>query len=179
MSRMLYNELNLVGSLLTLVLPALFGQGFFSAIFVLIFHAFFTQIPRSLDESARVDSAGELKIFVWIGIPLSLPTIVTTFLFSFVWYWNDTYRNSLFMSDPSLGSAGGLSTILIQLNDFETSYLRLAGIEVGDLAVNQFIQSEVVTMAGTMICILPLIILYFLLQKNFKNTIERTGITGE
>lgn len=176
---LLFMEYKLVGSVWTLVLPALGGQGIMSAVFVLIFRAFFCQLPRSLDEAARVDSAGEIRVFLGIGVPLSLPTIVTTFLFSFVWYWNDTYRNSLFMSDLSRGIDGALTTLLIRLNDFETSYLRLAGLEVGDLRVNQFIQSEAVTMAGTMICILPLLILYFLLQRSFTESIERSGITGE
>ncbi len=176
---MLFNQYKLVGSILTLLLPAVTGQGIFSAVFILIFNSFFSQLPKSLDEAARVDSAGEFKIFSQIGVPLSMPTIITTFIFSFVWYWNDTYRNSLFMSDPSKGAGSELTTMLIRLNDFETSYLRLAGIEVGDLKVNQFIQSEATTMAGTMICILPLLILYFLLQHNFTESIERSGITGE
>lgn len=176
---MLFIDMGLLGSLWTLTLPAVTGQGIFSAVFVLIFRAFFAQLPRSLDEAARVDGAGEVRIFLRIGIPLSLPTIVTSFLFSFVWYWNDTYRNSLFMSDTALGVDGALNTILIRLSDFETAYLRWAGIDVGDLASNQFIQSEAVTMAGTMVCVLPLLLLYFLLQRHFTESIERSGITGE
>ena len=176
---MLFIDLGLLGSLWTLTLPAVTGQGIFSAVFVLIFRAFFSQLPRSLDEAARVDGAGEVRIFLRIGVPLSLPTIVTSFLFSFVWYWNDTYRNSLFMSDTSKGIEGALNTVLIRLSDFETAYLRWAGITVGDLASNQFIQSEAVTMAGTMVCVLPLLVLYFLLQRHFTESIERSGITGE
>lgn len=176
---MLFIDMGLLGTIHTLTLPAITGQGFFSAVFILIFRAFFAQLPRSLDEAARVDGSGEVRIFLKIGVPLSFPTIVTTFLFSFVWYWNDTYRNSLFMSDTALGIDGALSTILIRLSDFETAYLRWAGITVGDLASNQFIQSEAVTMAGTMICVLPLLILYFLLQRHFTESIERSGITGE
>ncbi|MBE5786089.1 MAG: carbohydrate ABC transporter permease [Clostridiales bacterium] len=176
---LLFTNAGMVGNLSTLLLPAITGQGIFSAVFVLIFRAFFAQLPRSLDEAARVDSAGEIRVFLEIGVPLSLPTIVTTFLFSFVWYWNDTYRNSLLMSDPTKGIDGALTTMLIRLSDFETAYLRFAGIEVGDLRVNQFIQSEAVTMAGTMLCVLPLLVMYFVLQKHFTESIERSGITGE
>lgn len=176
---LMYVNAGIVGTIWTMLLPAALGQGIFSAIFVLIFQSFFSQLPRSLDEAARVDGAGETRIFFGVAVPLSIPTILTTFMFSFVWYWNDTYRNSLFMTDPSNISEGGLTTLLIRLTNFEESYLRLAGLEVGDLKVNQFIQSEAVTMAGTMICIFPLLVVYFLLQRNFKESIEHTGITGE
>lgn len=176
---MLFIDMGLLGSVHALTLPAVTGQGVFSAVFILIFRAFFAQLPPSLDEAARVDGASEMRIFLRIGVPLSFPTIVTTFLFSFVWYWNDTYRNSLFMSDMSMGIDGALNTILIRLSNFETAYLRWAGIAVGDLAANQFIQSEAVTMAGTMVCVLPLLVLYFLLQRHFTESIERSGITGE
>ena len=110
----LYADYGILGSINTLLLPALLGNGLRSAIFILIFMSFFAQTPRSLDEAARVDGAGETRVFVTIAIPLALPAFLTTFLFSFVWYWNETYITSLYMGQASMGDVKSISTLLME-----------------------------------------------------------------
>lgn len=61
---LMYKNLKLIGSVLAYILPALFGQGIKSAIFILIFYQFFNMIPKSLEEAAQLDGAGALKIFL-------------------------------------------------------------------------------------------------------------------
>lgn len=178
----LYSDYSLLGTLWTLILPALTGQGLRAAIFVLIYKAFYEQTPPSLDEAARVDGASEARIFFSIGLPLGLPAMLTCFLFSFVWYWNETYLTSLYMGNAALGDRNAISTLLMELNKFEDSYKayleRLSGWAASQ-AGGANIQNEAVTMAGTILTILPLLIVYFCLQRYFTEAIDRSGITGE
>ena len=178
----LYSDYGLLGSILTLLLPAATGQGLRAAIFILIYRAFYEQVPASLDEAARVDGASETRVFFTIGLPLGLPAMLTSFLFSFVWYWNETYMTSLYMGNAALGDARSISTLLMELNKFEDSYKayleRLSGW-AAKMSGAANIQNEAITMAGTMLTIFPLLILYFLLQRYFTEAIDRSGITGE
>ena len=178
----LYSDYGILGSILTMILPAAAGQGLRSAIFILIYKAFYEQTPASLDEAARVDGASEKRIFFTIGVPLGLPAMLTTFLFSFVWYWNETYTTSLYMGNAALGDTHSVSTLLMELSKFEDSYkayLEKVSGWAAKMGGATNIQNEAVTMAGTILTILPLLIIYFCLQRYFTEAIDRSGITGE
>ncbi len=178
----LYSDYGILGSILTMILPAATGQGLRSAIFILIYKAFYEQTPASLDEAARVDGASEKRIFFTIGVPLGLPAMLTAFLFSFVWYWNETYTTSLYMGNASLGDTHSVSTLLMELSKFEDSYkayLEKVSGWAAKMGGATNIQNEAVTMAGTILTVLPLLIIYFCLQRYFTEAIDRSGITGE
>ena len=178
----LYSDYGILGSVLTMILPAVTGQGLRSAIFILIYKAFYEQTPVSLDEAARVDGASEKRIFFTIGVPLGLPAMLTTFLFSFVWYWNETYTTSLYMGNAALGDTHSVSTLLMELSKFEDSYkayLEKVSGWAAKMGGATNVQNEAVTMAGTILTILPLLIIYFCLQRYFTEAIDRSGITGE
>ena len=66
----LYSNYNILGSIWTIVFPAMTGQGLRAAIFILSYRAFYAQTPRALDEAARVDGASEKRVFFTIGLPL-------------------------------------------------------------------------------------------------------------
>ena len=160
-----YLNLGLVNSEWTMLLPALFGQGLNQAIFILIFYQFFKTIPQVLYESAEVDGAGQMRIFRSISLPLAIPSIVIVFLFSFVWYWNETFMTQLF--------AGGVQTLPIRLLNFRETYEGMySNTQLATL-------NEAIVMAGNLLTILPLLIIYFIGQKQFTESIDRTGITGE
>ncbi len=177
----MYSDYGILRTIWTMILPAITGQGLRAAIFILIYRATYEQIPFSLDEAARVDGASETRVFLTIGVPLGLPAMITSFLFSFVWYWNETYTTSLFMGNASLGSTKSISTLVMELARFEDSYLayleRAGGWAAKTGGAN--IQNEAVTMAGTILTIAPLLIVYFCLQRYFTEAIDRSGITGE
>lgn len=168
----LYNNMKLVGTLWSFVLPALFGNGLNSAIFILIFYQFFRQVPKVLIEAAQIDGAGYFKSFVKIAVPSAGPAILTVFLFSFVWYWNESYLTSLYVQGLSANSFW--VNLVVQLSNFDTSFNTLA--QTGDAATNL---NECVRMAATALSVLPLLIMYLFLQKHFVESIDRTGITGE
>jgi len=64
-----YKSMGLLGNILSLILPAIFGQGYRSAIFILIFYQTFLSLPKVLEEAARLDGASDLKIFFQIALP--------------------------------------------------------------------------------------------------------------
>lgn len=166
---LMYRDLNLLGNPLALILPALFGQGFRSAIFVLIFYQTFVSLPKVLEESARLDGATDLRIFLTIAVPSAIPAYIVSFIFSTVWYWNETFLTVIYLE-------GGLVTLPMQLSSFTQAYENLypAG------TVNIFERlNEAVKMSGTFLNILPLLVMYFVLQHWFVESVEMTGITGE
>ena len=177
----MYVNYGIIRTIWTMILPSITGQGLRAAIFILIYRATYEQIPFSLDEAARVDGASELRVFLTIGVPLGIPAMITSFLFSFVWYWNETYSTSLFMGNAAMGSTKYVSTLVMELAKFEDSYM--AYLQKAGGWANQSgganIQNEAVTMAGTMLVIAPLLIIYFCLQRYFTEAIDRSGITGE
>lgn len=169
----LYNDLGLLGSLNAFTIPALLGQGIKSTVFVLIYYQFFKQTPTSLYEAAEVDGASEWTNFYRIGIPMAIPAIIIVFLFSFVWYWNETYLVNLYLGNGSGGR--NWTTMLTSLQQFQSSYEAIYPVnEAGSGKLN-----EGITMAGTMITLIPLLITYFFLQNYFVESVDRSGITGE
>jgi multiple sugar transport system permease protein len=164
-----YQQLGLLGNISSLILPAALGQGFRSAIFILIFYQTFVSLPKVLEEAARLDGASDLQIFLRIGLPSAIPAFVTSIIFSIVWYWNETYLTVIFLE-------GGLQTLPMQLSKFVQAYENLYPPGV----VNIFDRlNEAVKLSGTFLNILPLLLMYFVLQRWFVESVERTGVTGE
>lgn len=161
----MFFEMKLLENPLAIILPSLFGQGLNSAIFILIFYQFFRMIPRHLLEAAEIDGAGTYYIFFRMAVPLSAPAYITSFLFSLVWYWNETYISSLF-----LGTA--FPNLQIALANFVSQYQQMYQSDAIKL-------NEGIRLAATLLIILPMLIVYFALQRWFVEGIERTGITGE
>ena len=163
---LIYRNLGLMSTQSAMVLPAIFGQGVNAAIYILIFYQFFKTIPGVLMESAEVDGAAPFTVFLRIAVPLAIPSFIIVFLFSFVWYWNETFMTSLY--------AGGDLTLPLKLSSFRASYETLFPPGSPGAELN-----EAIMLAGNMITILPLLVLYFIAQRHFTESIDRTGITGE
>ena len=164
-----YKNLGLLGNIFSLILPAIFAQGFKSAIFILIFYQTFLSLPKVLEEAARLDGASDIKIFVKIALPAAVPSFIISIIFSTVWYWNENYLTVIFLE-------GGIQTLPMQLSKFVQAYENLYPSNM----VNIFDRlNEAVKLSGTFLNILPLLLMYFVLQKWFVESIERSGITGE
>ena len=166
---LLFNSYKLVGTVWPMYLITLFGQGVKSSVFLLIYYNYFGSYSKSIDEAARIDGAGPLRIFFSIALPMAKPALVVTYLFSFIWIWNDTVQLPQY-------STGAVTTLPMHLQQFAEQFNKLyssVGVSTGG-ALNESIQ-----LAGTLLSILPLIVLYFLVQRSFIASIEKTGITGE
>lgn len=164
---LMFNQYKMINTLLPQFLPALLGQGLKSSLFILVYFNFFSTYPKSLDESAFLEGAGRFTVFCKVAFPLAVPAHVVSFLFSFVWYWNETSQASLMF-----GSV--VKTLPMKLGSFADSYKTLYAADVSFSSVN-----EAVSLAGTLLSILPLLIFYLILQKQFVESIEKSGITGE
>ena len=169
----LYSNLGILNTIWAFILPALFAQGFKAPIFILIFWQFFRQIPKALIEASRIDGAGHFKSFFKIALPSAKPAYITVALFSFVWYWNESYLTELYVH--GVYGKSDWTTLVVQLDNFAanfSSYQQTATAGATNL-------NESINMSGTLLSILPLMILYFVLQRHFVESIDRTGITGE
>jgi ABC-type sugar transport system, permease component len=164
----LYAQYGLLGSIQTFIYPAILGHGLNGAIYILIFYSFFKMIPKSLEESAQLDGASAWKVFIKIAIPLATPAIIIVFLFSFVWYYNETFMSGLFLRGSEF------LTLPLRVEQFFINYTSLypEGSQARELM-------QVAKLAGNILAILPLLILYFFTQRHFVESIDRTGITGE
>jgi len=166
----LFNNYGIINTAWALFLPAFFGQGLKSAIFILIFYQFFNSYPKALDEAAQIDGAGRLKVFYRIAIPMCVPAIVVSLLFSVVWNWNETSQTAIFVGQS-------IQTLPMRLQSFVTEFTNMFPADQQGHGVNHI--NESIRMAGTLLTILPLVILYAFLQKRFVESVESTGITGE
>lgn len=167
----IYRELELLDSLKAFIYPAMTGFGFRQTIFILIFYQFFKMIPKELKEAAEVDGASAIKVFIRIAIPMALPAFLITSLYAFVWYWNETSLALLYFPNE-------YSTLPMAVIGFRTLYENLypsgtVGLEGASETFNQGVQ-----FAGTIISILPLLIVYFIAQKWFIEGVDRSGIAG-
>jgi multiple sugar transport system permease protein len=167
---LMFKDLNLLGTLWSLIIPATFTQGIRSAIFIVIFYQFFNMFPKSLEEAAKIDGASTITIFARIVAPSAIPAYLISFLFSLVWYWNDTVITALYLGEK-------WTTLPLQLQRFEDMFRRLY-MAVPGMTTGRTI-NEAIVMAGTLLTILPLILIYFIAQDWFVESIDRTGITGE
>lgn len=165
----LFNEMELVGSPLAMILPAALGQGLKSSIFVLIFMQAFSSVPKSYDEAAQLDGAGRLKVFFVVALPMAVPSIVLCLLFSLVWYWNETAQVALLIG-------GDFQTLPLQLDAFNSLFASSFSASFGDTA-NRL--NERYQFAATLLTIIPLVLFYLVMQKQFVKGIESSGITGE
>lgn len=156
--------MKLMGTIIPNILVTLFGQGIYSTILILIFYNFFKQIPFDLDEAAYIDGANSWQVLWHVIIKLSLPVILTVFLFSFVWNWNESIMTNNFVR-------GAISLVPGQLSAFDSLFKTNETSSIVDL-------NEGYKMAATLVSILPLIVLYLFVQKKFIEGIEQTGITG-
>ncbi len=148
--------IQMMGTFIPIFMMTFFGQGVYSTILILIFYNFFKMIPYDLDEAAYIDGASSFQVFYHVILKLSMPIIFTIFLFSFVWNWNESLQTATFL---------------------DTNFLMLPK----QLAVFSSLGSQTnegYQMAGTLLSILPLIILYLFVQRKFIEGIEQSGITG-
>jgi multiple sugar transport system permease protein len=117
---------------------------------------FFLSIPRELADAARVDGANPWQIYRHIYVPLSLPALATLAIFTFMWSWNDLIDPIIYLRDlDSLTVTAGLS-----------------------LFQGQYVGKWPLLMAGALVSVIPMIVLFVVAQRHFVRGIALTGIKG-
>ena len=128
---------------------------------------FFKGVPDELEESAYVDGSGTFRTFFSIIIPLSVPMMITIFLFSFSWQWTDNfYTKIFFMID--LDKMYLMPDLLSKIPPSLT-YENFAG---------KTLYENVVRNTAAIMIIFPLVIMYLFCQKYLVQGIERSGLVG-
>jgi multiple sugar transport system permease protein len=93
----LFNKLELVDTYWPLILPKFLAT---EAFFVFLIVQFIRNIPRDMDEAARIDGAGHIRTFTSIILPLIKPALITSAIFTFIWTWNDFLAPLLYINSP-------------------------------------------------------------------------------
>ncbi len=154
---------NLLDTPFAFYLPSLFGVGLKAGLFIFMYIQFFKGLPKELEEAASIDGAGPIKTFTTIVVPSSGVIFLTVTIFSVIWHWNDTYLATLFLNTES-PLAVSLSRIFESLGSH--------GVSKYSLEVNGY------AMAACLLFVLPMLIMYCILQKWFIKSIDRIGIVG-
>ncbi|MFF0339933.1 carbohydrate ABC transporter permease [Kribbella sp. NPDC004875] len=95
----LFSKLGWINTVLPLIVPKLLAT---DAFFVFLMVQFIRGIPRELDEAARIDGCGKASIFLRIILPLMVPALATTTIFTFIWTWNDFFSQLIYLTDPHM-----------------------------------------------------------------------------
>ena len=162
------DTMNLRGSVLPYYLMSMGCMGLKNGLYIFMIRQFFRTIPKELEEAAYVDGCGTLKTFVRIMLPDAKPILTSCFLFSFVWQWTDGFYSSMF-----LGSVPLLSNKVTRIGDLLSHYM-INTMKIGTGASAGYTNCIVAT--GTLMVIVPLIVLYLFAQKGFVESLSSSGI---
>ncbi len=161
-------HLGLINSKLSMYFPALMGNGIRSGFMIFIFCQFFKGLPKEIEDSAYIDGCGRFRAFLSIMLPNAKSALLTVFLFSVVFYWNDYYISSLFFTDNQ--------TVALMVKNLDS---RLSVKLFNSSAVKASPREQIVWLeAGCLISVSPMLIMYTFLQRYFIEGIERSGIVG-
>ncbi|MEM9424009.1 MAG: carbohydrate ABC transporter permease, partial [Spirochaetota bacterium] len=163
------SSLGLYNNFLVFIIPTLFN--FFNLI---IFQAFFRELPDSLEEAAMIDGANELRIFWTIILPLSKPVLATISLFHGVFSWNDFFMGSIYIKDSGLEP---IATYLYRV------IAGSSGVNAANMASGISIQTGNVTsmsvqLATMVVATVPVVMVYPFLQKYFVKGLLIGGVKG-
>ena len=151
---MWYRHLNWVGTYYPMILPYFFAiQGFF----VYLIMNFIGGIPKDLDESAKIDGCSYYGTFFRIILPLIVPALVTSAIFSFIWRWDDYLSALLYVNRANMRPVA----LALQLFSDPSS-----GSDIGS------------TLAMSTLSIVPATIIFLIFQKSLVEGIATTGIKG-
>ena len=157
-------RINILNTGFVFYLPSLFAVGLRSGIIIYIYMQFYKGLPRELEEAAWIDGAGLFKTYTKIALPSSGVVITTVTIFSIIWHWNDYYLAIMFMNDFDA------MPLAVRLSNIGMTVSTMFNYEVSNVAA--------VKAAGCVLFVLPMLIMYIILQKKFVKSIDRVGITG-
>jgi len=149
----IFSRLGWIDTFLPLTVPFFFGGGAFN---IFLFRQFFRSLPKELSDAARIDGASEFSIYWRIILPLSTPALITVSIFTFLFTWNDFIGPLLYLSSPDN------HTVALGLSAFR------------GVMRNQWH----LLMAASTAMTLPVIILFFILQRYFIRGVVMSGLKG-
>lgn len=167
---MLYSNLDWIGSYMPLIVPAFFAMGLNGGLFIFLFRQYYLRLPASLEEAAEIDGCNEYGTFFRIILPSTGSTMLVCFILSFVWHWNDFFEPGLYINSTKKYL---LPQMLPAMYEFFDKFSVAATQEALEMAMKYHTG---VIMAATLICVIPLLILFLFFQNKFMQGIERSGL---
>ncbi len=158
------HRLNLLSSEVPMVMLTIFGVGLRSGLFIYIFRQFFRGLPKEIEEAAFIDGAGMFYTYFKIMLVNAIPAVITVAVFSLVWQYNDVFYCSVFSIPSDHNITFRLSTILATVANID---------QIKDPNIQQLYMY-----AGVVLVVLPIILIYLILQRYFIEGVERSGIVG-
>lgn len=155
---------NIMSSPRPMYIMSLFGCGLRSGLFIYIFNQFFRGLPKEIEEAAFVDGAGMWYTYFRIMLVNAMPSVITVSIFSIVWQYNDTFFARLF-----------------NISDKIVISKKITSLEATISNVDRIMSPTITRLylyAGIILIILPVILIYVLLQRRFIEGVERSGIVG-
>ena len=160
-------NIELINTYWPFIIMSLGGIAFKNGLYIYMMRQFFKGVPDELEESAYVDGSGTFRTFVQIILPLSVPMMITIFLFSFSWQWTDQFYTNLFFEGAD--APWTMPKIVSLPASLEILY-------TGHPVLTMF--TTVVENTASLMIILPLVIMYLFCQKYLVQGIERSGLVG-
>lgn len=155
---------NLLSTPVPMYIMTALGCGLRSGLYIYIFNQFFRGLPKEIEEAAFVDGAGMFYTYSRIMLVNAMPSVITVSIFSLVWQYNDSFYARMFTISANIL----LSKKIGSLSDtVANSY------QINDPTILQLY-----TYAGIVLLIIPVLLIYVLLQRKFIEGVERSGIVG-
>ncbi len=158
------SSINLMGTPVPMILMTLLGCGLRSGLYIYIFNQFFRGLPKEIEEAALVDGAGTWYTYFFIMLRNAMPSVITVAVFSLVWQYNDTFYAKLFHLPQSMSIGTRISSLVANIaNQYKI--------------MDKTIQTLYLD-AGIVLMMIPVVLIYIILQKQFIEGVERSGIVG-
>lgn len=159
---------NLLNTELTLYIPAMFGNGIRAGLFIYLFRQYFRGLPKELEEAAQIDGCNAFTTYLRIAVPSSRLTMITVFLFSFIWYWNDYYFTSMYMNNARTVSST-VAALPAMLNAV------LGGLHESLVGFDH-VQISTMIQSACLLLIVPPLLLFAFCQRYFVQGLELSGL---
>lgn len=154
----------LMGSIWPMYAMTILGTGVRSGLYIYIFNQFFRGLPKEIEEAALVDGCGVWYTYFRIMLVNAMPAVITVAVFSIVWQFNDTFYAKLFLINENVVISKKISVLQATIANKD----KILDVTIQELYLD----------AGIILVLLPIVVIYLLLQKNFIEGVERSGIVG-
>lgn len=159
---LMYASFGVVHTWIPMILPCFFGLGLNGGLFVFLYRQSFRAAPRELENAAMIDGTGFLGAFFRVMLPCASSTILVVSILSMIWQWNNFFEPGVYINNT----------------DFYTLTMKLQVTVYQEAVQNSMSFTNALQLAATVLSALPIIVVFFLLQKKFIRGIETTGLAN-
>ena len=158
----LFSHMHMMNTYWPMIIPCFFSMGLNGGLFIYIFRQFYKGMPVELENAALIDGTGSFGAYFRIMFPNATSSILVTAILSMVWQWNNYFEPSVYIQNAADG------TLTLQL-----SRLSEMASNNGAVTINGGI-----SMAATFLVVLPILLIFFLIQRQFMQSIETSGLAN-